>query len=385
MTNRVSTAIAAATAVLGLLVASFLFGYGVGRDVGRQSAPGYELLSETEVYITESAVKTVERRALIQGAIRGMLQALEDPYASFLDPAAYRAADEFFAGQYSGVGLWMKQEDGRPKVVSVLADTPASTAGIQTGDVITEIDGKPVDKLLLDEVTQKVQGEPGTKVRLSITRGEQVLEFNLTREKIEIPSVESQLLRERVGVIEVIGFPTGTGGKVRTAIQSMIEEGAQAFILDLRGNPGGRPEEAIDVASAFLDGGAVVSFRERGKPEVTHAAVPPFETNLPLVVLVDEGSASASEIVAGAIQDRGRGIVVGTETYGKGSIQTFFQLTDGSAIKFTTASYFTPSGRSIGERGVVPDVSVAGADPQLARARQILKEMLAEPPARRAG
>lgn len=385
MFNRLSTTIAAVTAAAGLLLASFLFGYGLGRENARRVVPGYELLREAEDHIARSAVKSFDRNLLVQGAIRGMLKSLDDPYAAFLDRAAYLQLNNLLTGHFSGVGLVLRPEEGGHKVVSVLADTPASKAGVAVGDYITAVDGQPVEDLLLDEVVQRVQGKPGTTVRLFVRRGDQTLDFTLTRSTIEVPSVESVLLKDRLGVIEVVAFVEGTGDKVRRAVESLGQRGARGLILDLRGNPGGLADEAVEVTSAFIEDGPIVSFRERGKPEVTFEARGSVETDLPLVVLVDEGSASASEIVAGAIQDRGRGIIVGTETYGKGSVQTVFPLSDGSALKITTASYFTPSGRSIGEHGVIPDVGVAGGDMQLARARQILREMVADAPTRRAG
>lgn len=186
-------------------------------------------------------------------------------------------------------------------------------------------------------------------------------------------------------MVELVTFSQDAGEKVREAVKSLVEKGAKALILDLRGNPGGLVDEAVEVSSVFLEGGSVVSYKERGKAEVVYSTRGSVETKLPLVVLVDEGSASASEIVAGAIQDRGRGIIVGQETYGKGSIQTVFPLSDGSAVKVTTASYFTPSGRSIGDKGITPDVAVLDKLQQLARAQEILQEMLAENPAKQAG
>lgn len=273
--------------------------------------------------------------------------------------------------------MWLKMEAKKAKVVSVLPQTPAERAGIQNGDLITAVDGKPTERMSLEQVVQRVQGAEGTQVKLAILRGEQSIEFTLVRERIEVASVESRMLRDRVGLIEVATFSGNTATLVREAVGSLSEKGARGFILDLRGNPGGLLEEAVDVASAFIDGGRIVSFKEKDKSEVIYNSRPPVATDLPLVVVVDEGSASASEIVAAAVQDRGRGVIVGTATYGKGSVQTVFPLSDGSAIKLTTASYYAPSGRSIGEKGVTPDVSVADKSIQLVRAREILKEMVA--------
>lgn len=385
MLDRPLTKILAALAGLGLLLASFLFGFGVGRIEPDRPRGGYPLLEEAEDRVRSSSVKQVDRKTLERGAVRGLLKALDDPYAEYLDPETYRSFQDISTGHFSGVGLWLKDEEGRVKVVSVLQETPAARAGVQSGDVLTQIDHRTVEGLSLEQVVGRIKGKPGTAVTLSLLRGEQPVEFSLVREDIDVPSVRQRLLRDRIGVIELFTFAGGAGARVREAVRDLTDRGARGLILDLRGNPGGLLEESVNVASAFLEGGRIVSYRQRGAGEVMYEARPPVETKLSLVVLVDEGSASASEIVAGAIQDRGRGIVVGAETYGKGSIQTVFPLSDGSAVKVTTASYHTPSGRPIGEKGVVPDIVVAGRETQLSRAQQILREMLAERPVRQAG
>ncbi|HEX2149348.1 MAG TPA: S41 family peptidase, partial [Actinomycetota bacterium] len=252
--------------------------------------------------------------------------------------------------------------------------------GIEPGDLITSVDGEPVAGMTLDEVGQKIMGEAGTQVRIKVVRGAgDPREFILDRQKLEIPSVTSSM-KDNVGILNLLSFTGGVGDKVRESVARMQREGARGFILDLRGNPGGSLDEAVQVASVFIEGGTVVTYRERGKPEVVYQARGPVETKLPLVVLADEGSASASEIVAGAIQDRQRGLIVGTETYKKGSVQRVIGLSDGSAIKLTVASYFTPSGRGIGENGVLPDVAVADRSAQLTKANEILSGMLVEAP-----
>ena len=378
MWERNSTKILGALAALGLLAASFLFGFGVGRQSPLPSATDYGMLAEVERHINESSVKTVDRNKLIQGAIRGMLQALEDPYAEYLDPAGYEAFQEVSSGHFFGIGLWMKDEEGQHRVVSVIQDSPAARAGIEPGDTILRINGGSVEGLTLEQVVQRVKGEAGTGVRLSLQRGDQRLDVTLVRERINVTTVDAKMLRNSVGSIQILTFTEGVGAKVREAVMNLSEDGAKGFILDLRGNPGGLLKEAVEVSSVFLDGGAVVSFKERGRPEVVYQTRGAVGTSLPVVVLVDEGSASSSEIVAGAMQDRGRGIIVGTRTYGKGSIQTVFPLEDGSALRITTASYFTPSGRAIGDQPIEPDVAVAEQANQLARAQEILREIVAD-------
>lgn len=378
MWERNSTKILGAIAALALLSAAFLLGFGVGKQAPTGPSSDYSLLSEVEGHIAESAVKQVSRQKLIQGAIRGMLQALDDPYAEYLDPDGYEAFREISSGHFFGIGLWMKEEEGRHRVVSVIAGTPADAAGIQPEDTILAVNGRSVLGLTLEQVVQRVKGEPGTDVRLSIERADERLDLSLVRQRISVKTVQSKLLKNSVGSIEVLTFTEGVGSKVREAVKSLGLRGAKGFILDLRGNPGGLLNEAVDVSSVFLEGGNVVSFKERGKPEVVYPTRGEVETKLPLVVLVDEGSASSSEIVAGAIQDRRRGIIVGTRTYGKGSIQTVFPLGDGSALRVTTASYFTPSGRAIGDNPIEPDVAVSDQTKQLARAQEILGQIVAD-------
>lgn len=378
--SKLSTKILTGVTAAGLLTASFFFGFGVGSSRLEEDSR-YRLLDEAQALIDSSALKRPGQKDLIEGAVRGLMNGLNDPYASYLDPQAYRVfSDELISGQFSGVGVWLNREGEQTKVVTVLQESPAGAAGVLSGDFILEIDGKAVAGLSLDEVARKIMGKEGTEVRLKVVRGTQApLEFTLNRRRLEVPSIKSNL-KGTVGNIELLSFSGGVGGKLRDAVSALQDKGAKGFILDMRGNPGGSLEEAVDVASVFLDGGVVVAYRERGKKEVVFQARGVPQTKLPLVVLVDEGSASASEIVAGAIQDRERGLIVGNETYKKGSVQRVFGLSDGSAIKLTIASYFTPSGRAIGERGVIPDVTVAEKDQQLPRANDILSGLVASSP-----
>jgi carboxyl-terminal processing protease len=379
MRDRLGTKLFVGVAGLSLLVASFLFGYGVGSNRLGGEREEFSFLKEVEERIHESAVKKISHRELFQGAIRGMVRALDDPYSEYLDRSTYQTLQSDLSSHYSGVGITLKKEGDLMKVVSVLGNTPASDSGITPGDLIVAVDGKRAAGLTVDEVARLIQGEPGSRVSLSILRGNQSLDITLTRKKIEREAVTASLAKDRTGLIKIEMFNTGVGAKVREFVHSLTGRGAKGFILDLRGNPGGVFDEAVDVASVFVDGGKIVSSK-RGQSDIVYNARGSVETRLPLVVMVDEGSASASEIVAGAIQDRGRGIVVGSQTFGKNAIQTVVPLSDGSALKLTTSSFFTPSGRSIGDRGITPDVTVSEKDVQLARAQQILREILAQDP-----
>jgi carboxyl-terminal processing protease len=309
--DRLSTKILAGLTGVGLLTASFFFGFGVGTSSTKEDSP-YKLLDEAQDHIEASALAKPKQEDLIEGAVRGLITGLNDPHASFLDPQAYRRfSDEHLTGQFSGVGVWLNREQDQTKVVTVLEGSPAEEAGVLPGDVIVAVDGKAITGLSLDEVAQKILGRPGTQVRISLARqGEDEREFLLNRKKLEVPSVKAAL-NGSVGVIELVSFTGEVGRKVRDAVRSLASQGAKGFILDLRGNPGGVLDQAVEVASVFLDGGVVVAYRERGKEEVVFETQGEQETKLPLVVLVDEGSASASEIVAGAIQDHHRGLIIG--------------------------------------------------------------------------
>lgn len=380
MFKRHSTKILAGFAAVGISTAFFVFGFTIGQSRSQDTSE-YKVLEEAQSQIENLALTKPNDKRLMESAVKGMLEGLEDPHALYYTPKAYRAlGEELLTGQFSGVGVWLNRSAELTKIVSVLPDTPAANAGIEPGDIITSVDGKPVAGMTLDEVGQQIMGEAGTKVRIKIVRGAgNPREFVLDRKKLDIPSMTSTV-KDKVGVLNLLSFTGGVGDKLRETVAKMQAEGARGFILDLRGNPGGSLDEAVQVASVFIEGGTVVTYRERGKPEVVYQARGPVETKLPLVVLADEGSASASEIVAGAIQDRRRGLIVGTETYKKGSVQRVIGLSDGSAIKLTVASYFTPSGRGIGEQGVLPDVAVADRAAQLSKATEILSGMLVEAP-----
>ncbi len=308
-------------------------------------------------------VDKVDDKTLIKGAIDGMLASL-DPHSSYLDARDFEQMRTQTDGNYGGLGLTVSMEDGAVKVIAPTEDTPAWRAGIKAGDYITHLDGTLIYGGTLDEAVDKMRGKPGTSIKLTIVRPGRDKPFDVavTREIIEIKPVKWEV-KNGVGIININGFSKTTGSSVRAAIMSIdksLGHKPTGYVIDLRSNPGGLLDQAIEVSDAFLDHGEIVSQRGRDKRDIERYMARPgdFAKGLPLVVLVDSGSASAAEIVAGALQDHHRALVMGERSFGKGSVQTLIQLDDSTALRLTTARYYTPSGRSVQEGGIEPDIAV---------------------------
>lgn len=342
--------------------------------------------------IKSQSLADADMATLIEGATAGMVQALEDPYSAYLKPELYQDLQGNIKGTYGGVGLLITMDsEQRLTVVSPFKGTPAQRAGIISGDQILRIDDRDTSELDLEEAAALMQGEPGTEVVLLLYRqGQPTWEVTLVREVIEIPTVEGQFLDGYPGIayIAVTNFTDHTGAELGQLLTELKQEGLKGIVLDLRNNPGGSLPAALEVASFFVPEGPVVYIEAKGSSE-TLRTVHPHRVELPLVVLVNGGSASASEIVAGAIKDTGSGQLVGETTFGKGLVQTVFPLTGGAAVKLTTAKYLTPGRHDIHEVGIVPDVEIkltpeeqhealvhapaVDRDPQLAKALELLR------------
>ncbi len=310
-------------------------------------------------------VEQVTDRDLIEAAIRGMLAAL-DPHSSYLDPKNYQDMQVSTRGAFGGLGIEVSMENGLVKVISPIDDTPAFRAGIQAGDFITHLDGEPVLGMTLPEAVEKMRGKVGTDLRLTIVRADQEpFEVTLTRAVVKIQPVRSKVEGD-VGYIRITQFNEHAETAARAALEKFNQEkGADlaGVVLDLRNNPGGLLDQAVKISDLFLDKGEIVSTRSRDPEDTQRFNARPGDlaNGLPMVVLVNGGSASASEIVAGALQDHRRAMVLGTKTFGKGSVQTVIPLGGYGAMRLTTARYFTPSGRSIQQVGVDPDIVVPQA------------------------
>ena len=354
---------------------------GGGDRVPTELEPLVELYEDLKA----DAVDPPESEVLVEGAIEGMLEALDDPYARYYDPTAYEDFSDQLDGTYAGVGMELQETPEGLFVVRVFEGTPADEGGVRAGDRILGVNGDDVTEQPIEAVVNQVRGEPGTDVELELERGNDEVETittTLTRAEIAIPRLEASILEDGTAHLELLQFTTNVADELRGEIEGALEDGAEGVVLDLRGNPGGLLRESVNVASVFLDEEVVVRVQERSGQEETLTAAGDPAGDFPLVVLVDGGTASASEIVAAAIQDAGRGLLIGEPTFGKGTVQTIRSLPGGSGAKFTTAAYFTPSGDSIEEVGVEPDREVAAAedaedDPQLSAAQDALQSLVA--------
>ncbi|MFO8025066.1 S41 family peptidase [Thiohalophilus sp.] len=324
-----------------------------------------QALSEVFQRVKENYVEEVDDETLLENAIRGMLTGL-DPHSSYLDEKATTELRIGTSGEFGGLGIVVGMEDGFVKVVSPIDDTPAAKAGIQSGDMIIRLDDESVKGMSLDDAVKLMRGEPGTKITLTVVReGEdKPLTFELTRDKIRVESVKARLLGDGYGYVRISNFQMRTGSDLRKEVTRLKKENdgkLKGLVLDLRNNPGGLLDAAISVSDAFITRGDIVSIKGRTDDNKKTARATPEDilNGAPIVVLINGGSASASEIVAGALQDQRRGIIMGSETFGKGSVQSVIELQNDTAIKLTTALYYTPEMRSIQAEGIQPDIRLS--------------------------
>jgi carboxyl-terminal processing protease len=332
-----------------------------------QTLPFEELRTFTEIFgrIKQDYVEPVSDKKLLEDAIRGMLSGL-DPHSAYLASEEYKELQEGTTGQFGGLGIEVGMENGFVKVVSPIDDTPAQRAGLKSGDLIVRLDDKPVKGMTLADAVKAMRGEPGTDIVLTVIReGEEApLKFTLTRDIIKVKSVKNKLLEKDYGYVRISSFQSATGQNLVDAVEELKKENERPLkgvILDLRNNPGGVLNAAVEVSDAFLNSGLIVFTEGRIKnSEMRFNATQGDVINgAPIVVLINGGSASASEIVAGALQDQKRAVIMGEKSFGKGSVQTILPTSNNAAVKLTTARYFTPSGRSIQAEGIEPDVKLA--------------------------
>ena len=342
-------------------------GGSVDNEVEVVTLPYEDLRTFTEVFgrIKRDYVEPVSDKKLLEDAIKGMLAGL-DPHSAYLDSEQYKDLREGTTGQFGGLGIEVTMENGFVKVVSPIDDTPAQRAGMKAGDLVVRLDEKPVKGMTLGEAVKIMRGEPGSDILLTVIReGEEApLKVSITRAIIKVKSVKSKILEKDFGYLRISSFQSRTGQGVIDAVNKLRKENEgdlKGLVLDLRNNPGGVLNAAVEVSDAFLEKGLIVYTEGRIKnSEMRFNAAPGDVVNgIPVVVLINAGSASASEIVAGALQDHKRAIIMGEKSFGKGSVQTILPTSGNAAVKLTTARYYTPSGRSIQAEGIEPDIVLA--------------------------
>lgn len=378
---RLSRRLLRAAAVVVALAA--VYGGGVATGVlgsrGRQmdkvaGAPALRtVVDEAADRIVDTASRDVDRSTLQQAAVKGMLGVLDDRWSSYYAPGDLSSFNDGIDGRYAGVGLWLRAlSSGALQIGSVQLGSPAAGAGIVAGDTLAAVDGVSVGGRSVSSVAATLRGRAGTSVRLGVTGERGARSVMVGRSAFAVANVAVRKLPGHIVLARISQFTHGVGRQLRTALDADPESARGGVVLDLRGDPGGLLDEAVEVASLFIDKGPLVSVERRGQPVNTLEAIGRADTRTPVVVMVDGGTASAAEVVAAALQDRNRAVVVGSRTFGKGSVQEPMRLSDGSALEITVGRYRTPAGRSIDGVGVTPDVAIdPGAGPDVAQRRAV--------------
>ncbi|AHM55717.1 carboxy-terminal-processing protease CtpA [Peptoclostridium acidaminophilum DSM 3953] len=336
----------------------------------------FEKMYSLKNSIEQEFYKDPSESVLVEGAIKGMFEGLNDPYSTYMTKKEFDALLEYTKGSFGGIGVYVSAEDdGFITIVSPIEDTPGDRAGLKAGDKIIKVDGETVSSKDIDKAVSKMKGEPGTKVTITIARDGQQEPFDvhITREEIRIQTVKSEVKEDGIGYIRITTFDEKTAADFKTNLEGLKAKGIKALVIDLRDNPGGLLDQCREISDELLGKGTIVYTRDRSGSEEYLKSDEERKLGLPIAVLVNGGSASASEILSGAIKDNKAGILVGTKTYGKGLVQQVFPLEDGSGYKLTVSQYFTPSGAYINKKGIQPDIEEKDEAKQLDKALEYLK------------
>lgn len=353
-------------------------------DTTQLFAPFWQVYDLIHTDYVDPNNNTVTPEQLVDGAIQGMVDALGDEFSGYMPPDVYQMQNEYLEGEFEGIGATIRtlENDGGIEVVSVFENSPAQQAGVQPGDIFVAVNGESVTGFNQSQVALKVRGPAGTEVVVTMKRGEELIDFIIIRARIEIPNIEARIEDGNIGYIRLFQFTSDARQQLDNAARSIDVENLDGLILDLRGNPGGLLNTAVDIASAFISEGVILveDFGGDQEPVIFKATGSYLNIDVPLVLLVDKGSASASELVAGALQDADRATIIGETTFGKGTVQTWRQLANGGGVRLTIARWTTPDGNWIHQQGITPDVEVvltqddrdADRDPQLDAALDFL-------------
>lgn len=376
LTARSARPVLRVAALVAAVAVAYVGGVVTG-VVGRGSPSGNAqrgVIDEAADRIAADAAEPVDRKELERAAVEGMLGTLGDRWSTFYAPTEFASFQDALDGRYSGVGLWLRPiSGGGVEVGSVQGGSPAARAGMKASDVLLSVDGRDVGKASVATVAGLLRGEQNTTVRLVVRRAGARNEIAVKRETFSTHDVGVDRLRGGIVRVQVSAFTRGVGREIRTAMAANATQHSTGIVLDLRGNPGGLLDEAVEVASSFLDGGPVVSYERRGKAPRTLQAFSGGDVTTPLVVLVDGATASAAEVVAAALQERNRAVIVGSRTFGKGTVQEPSRLSDGSGLELTVGRYLTPSGRTIEGVGLEPDVAVPATEPAAVAERRAIE------------
>lgn len=352
--------------VIILIIASYGAGFATHDLIYRKNYSQLSLFLEALKILKRDYYKPLpDDRQIIYAAIRGVISQLGDPYTMLLEPQIRTLEKDQLKGEYGGIGAWIrKTEDGR-FILTPMEGSPAMKAGIKEGDELIEVNETPITSFMsLDQILIMVRGPVGTYVKIVVRRGEEKLSFRIRREKIEIPTIEWRLLEQRVGYIKITSFTERTPQELEQALKNLQQRGATSLVLDLRGNPGGLIESALKVGGFFLKEGVMLHERYRNSLKSYNVIKAPLWVDWPMVVLVDSGTASAAEILAGALQESGRAKLIGEKTFGKGSVQWVYDLSDGSSLHITVAQWFTPGYRKVEGNGLEPNIKLQCTAPK---------------------
>lgn len=378
---------------IGIGVVAFVLGFVVSHyspqlNLGFIKSGGNDSLDVAKLFNVQNILNDkfdgdIDKQKQSEGAISGLVASVGDPYTVYLDAKANEELSSDLKGTLSGIGIEVGIKNNRLTVIAPIDDTPADKAGIRSGDIISAIDGTDTSGMSIDQAVTKIRGPKDTKVKLTIIRGnDKPKDIEITRDTISVPSVKAEV-KDGIGMLRIRRFGDDTASLVQDSARTFKEAGVKGVVIDVRGNPGGYLQSSVDVASEFMSSGLVVEERsKRGSTEKKNASPGGLLTNVPVVMLIDEGSASAAEILAGALHDNNRAQLVGVKSFGKGSVQEIINLGGGTSLKVTVAHWYTPNGVNIGKEGIKPDVEVknsdedyaAGRDPQLDKAMELIKQ-----------
>jgi carboxyl-terminal processing protease len=377
MRRRILASVTAAILAVVLPAATFVAGVRLSSPTGH----GFDQVAAAGNRLLEESALPISLKQLVDAAIRGMLEATGDPYAGLLAPQDQAELDQLLAGTIVGIGVWLQEEPKGLRVTSVIPDTPAERAGVRPGDLIVAVDGAAIPPKPGPDRSAALRGEAGTSVTLTVVRHGERQDITMQRQRIPVPDVNARMLKQKVGYARLGQFGDGAAEELRAAVKGLLQQGAAGIVLDLRDNPGGLAREAVQAASVFIESGLIATIEEPGKdPKPIQALGGALPDDFPLVVLVNGNSASASEILAGALHDRGRATLIGTRTFGKGSVLSVEPIQDGGpVIQYTTAFFIRPNGERVEGIGIMPDVIVpaadlSSADVQLRRAAALVLE-----------